>query len=97
MKKLSATATVFIIACAMLLLFSTMSYALSPVADPAATPQVLGFTPTPRPPDTGVASSSTGGPPSIPEPMTIILTGLGLAGLAGYAHRRRKNNDDSQD
>lgn len=97
MRKLSATATVLLITCAMLLLFSTMSYALTPPADPAATPQVLGFTPTPRPPDGGVAGSSGGGPPSIPEPTTIILTGLGLAGLAGYAHRRRKNTDDSQD
>ena len=36
----------------------------------------------------GAASPPPEGPPGIPEPATVTLFGLGLAGLAGYARAR---------
>lgn len=56
---------------------------------------VAGITPTatsPSPsatPTTPGVPPATGGDVSIPEPATITLMGLGLAGLAGYLKRRR--------
>jgi hypothetical protein len=95
MKNLSTTAVALITATVMLLFFSTVSYAFTPIDNSFDTAPAFGFTPTATASSGGTTSG--GGPPSIPEPTTIILTGLGMAGLAGYAHRRRKNNDSSNE
>ena len=54
-----------------------------------------GFTPTPSPvpPQTGGTSGSG---PTIPEPTTVALIGLGVASLAGYAQRKRKAANDQE-
>ncbi len=48
--------------------------------------EALEETPTPTPEE----PSAAGPPPEIPEPMTLLLLGGGLASLAGYATFRRR-------
>jgi hypothetical protein len=46
----------------------------------------------------GGTATSSGGPPAVPEPMSALLMGLGLAGFAAYrwrASRRRSASDAS--
>jgi len=58
--------------------------ALLPADVAWATPPQQGTVPPTRPP---------GNPPGIPEPATIMLVGLGIGALAGYAWRRRKTDE----
>lgn len=56
---------------------------------------IAGITPTATPPIPTATPSAPGTPPTagsvaIPEPTSIALMGLGLAGLAGYIRRQRK-------
>ncbi len=50
----------------------------------------LGITPTLTPVPTSTLTPISTPGPSIPEPATITLLSLGLAGLAGAAFKRRK-------
>ncbi|MBC7251856.1 MAG: DUF11 domain-containing protein [Anaerolineae bacterium] len=50
--------------------------------------EALEVTPTPTPEE----PSAAGPPPEIPEPMTLLLLGGGLASLAGYATFRRRTS-----
>jgi uncharacterized repeat protein (TIGR01451 family) len=54
---------------------------------PTPTPTVTGTPPTPTP-TTGANGKPT--PGEIPEPLTLVLMGSGLAALAGYARLRRR-------
>jgi len=59
---------------------------------PTATPTGTGTPPTPTPTVSGTPPATpTQAPPSeIPEPLTLLLVGGGLAALAGYARRRKR-------
>jgi uncharacterized repeat protein (TIGR01451 family) len=57
---------------------------------PTATPTVTGTPPTATPTVTGTPPSTTPPPNEIPEPLTLLLLGGGLAALAGYARLRRR-------
>jgi hypothetical protein len=106
MKQAPNTLTVLLLVLFIFLAFTTISYAFSP-GDGSGTAALTdgpdipapGFTLTPtRPPDEpGDRPRGGGGPPSIPEPTTIVLTGLGLAGMAGYVMRRRRSDGDGSD
>jgi uncharacterized repeat protein (TIGR01451 family) len=56
---------------------------------PTATPTVTGTPPTATPTATGTPTTPST-PQEVPEPLTILLLGGGLAALAGYARRRRR-------
>ncbi|GAB4428118.1 MAG: hypothetical protein Kow0031_08270 [Anaerolineae bacterium] len=96
MVRLSTTAIIIVIALISLLAFSSIALAFSPESQSGdATVEVQGFTPTPtRVPGGGSGTRPGGGGPSIPEPTTVILTGLGLAGLAGYVARKKRHDSD---
>ena len=55
---------------------------------PTPTPTVTGTPPTPTPTATGTTGKAP--PGEIPEPLTLVLMGSGLAALAGYARLRRR-------
>ena len=98
MARLSTTVTILVITLVAFSFFAGVSFAFSPVDDGSfAGPGAFGFTVTPG--SSGASAQSTGGgPPSIPEPTTVILTGLGIAGLAGYAARKKRGaSDDTPD
>jgi uncharacterized repeat protein (TIGR01451 family) len=69
----------------------------TPTETPTATPTVTGTPPTSTPTATPTNTPPPIMPPSpqappneIPEPLTILLMGGGLAALAGYARHRRR-------
>ena len=96
MVRLSSSIIIVSITLVAFSLFSGVSFAISPGTLPntTTTPGVLGFTPTPTPTPTQPPGGEGSRPPSIPEPTTIILTSLGLAGLAGYVARKKQNDSD---
>ena len=100
MTRLSTTVITLIITVMAFSVFAGVSLAFSPASavdeGNYIAPGAFGFTPTPGSGGVSTQSTGGGGPPSIPEPTTVILTGLGLAGLAGYvARKRRGDSDDS--
>jgi hypothetical protein len=58
-----------------------------PPAGPALAHPPLQATTPPKPP------GERPNPPGIPEPATIMLVGLGIGALAGYAWRLRKTHE----
>lgn len=95
MKNVSHTAMALILIGVMSVFFSTVSYAFTPIDNTSEAVHAYGFTPTATR-TAGARSTGGGRPPSIPEPTTLILTGLGLSGLAGYVVRRHKNKPPDQ-
>lgn len=75
-----------------LALVNQLVLAQTPTTDDGSV-RVAGITPTPTSPaptpTTPGTPTSAGAGVSIPEPTSIVLMGLGLAGLAGYVKRRR--------
>lgn len=97
MARLSTSFILISLALITFTLFSGVSFAFSPdIQAGSDSVDVLGITPTatssPGNPPQGGGSGSR--PPSIPEPTTVILTGLGLAGLAGYVARKKRHDSN---
>lgn len=93
-KRAPVVAVFILIWLALIGLAVTQSFVLAQTTPDDGSVRVAGITPTPTSPSPtpttpGVTPAVPAEDVSIPEPTSIALMGLGLAGLAGYLKRRR--------